>query len=437
MKVLLIGSGAREHAIARACVKSPQLSELLCFGSGLNPGIQALCHLYVKGSMNDVDAMVNFARQQSVDLAIIGPEAPLALGTADKLWDLDIPCVGPRQAAAQLETSKGFTRDLMEKYSITVYPRFKRFNRIDGVSTFLEELGSKYVVKFDGLMGGKGVKVAGDHLHNHEEALAYCQSIFEYGGSLVIEEKLEGEEFSLMSFCDGEHLLHTIPVQDHKRAFEGDTGPNTGGMGSYSDKNGTLPFLTEADVRSAQETNLAIARAVRLETGVPFQGILYGGFMAAAKGVKVIEYNARFGDPEAMNVLALLNTDFLDLCQGIVKRDLDQYRIDFSPKASVCKYAVPKGYPDDPVKGKEIDISGVGNKEQLYLAAVDQQEDGLVETGSRTAAVVAMADTLEKAEAIAEAEIQAIKGPLFHRKDIGTTELIQKRVEHMRKLRMG
>ncbi len=437
MKVLLIGSGAREHAIARACAKSPHLSELLCYGSGLNPGIQELCHVYVKGSLSDVEAMAEFARNQSVDLAIVGPEAPLELGVADALWKWDIPCVGPRKAAAQLETSKGFTRQLMRDHGIEAYPKFQMFTSLKGVDEFLGELGDRYVVKFDGLMGGKGVKVAGEHLHNHQEARDYCQSIFQNGGALVIEEKLEGEEFSLMSFCDGTHLLHTIPVQDHKRAFEGDTGPNTGGMGSYTDVHGTLPFLTDQDIQDAQKINQAIARAVMEETDTPFQGILYGGFMAMAQGVRVIEYNVRFGDPEAMNVLALMETDFLDMCQGIVTGELNKQSISFSPLASVCKYVVPEGYPDNPVRGKPIDISLVTSRDTLYLAAVDQSEVGLVETGSRTAAVVGVAESLEEAERIAEKEIRAIKGPLFHRKDIGTTELIQKRVEHMRKLRMG
>jgi phosphoribosylamine--glycine ligase len=173
------------------------------------------------------------------------------------------------------------------------------------------------------------------------------------------------------------------------------------------------------------------------ETDTPFQGILYGGFMAMAQGVRVIEYNVRFGDPEAMNVLALMETDFLDMCQGIVTGELNKQSISFSPLASVCKYVVPEGYPDNPVRGKPIDISLVTSRDTLYLAAVDQSEVGLVETGSRTAAVVGVAESLEEAERIAEKEIRAIKGPLFHRKDIGTTELIQKRVEHMRKLRMG
>lgn len=435
MKILLIGSGAREHAIARACAKSSHLSELLCYGSGLNPGIQELCHVYVKGSLSDVEAMAEFARNQSVDLAIVGPEAPLELGVADALWKWDIPCVGPRKAAAQLETSKGFTRQLMRDHGIDAYPKFQMFSALEGVDEFLKELGDRYVVKFDGLMGGKGVKVAGEHLKNHQEARDYCQSIFQKGGALVIEEKLEGEEFSLMSFCDGTHLLHTIPVQDHKRAFESDTGPNTGGMGSYSDVQGSLPFLTDQDLRDAREINQAIARAVKKETGVPFQGILYGGFMATARGVRVIEYNVRFGDPEVMNVLALMETDFPDLCQGIVTGDLDRRSISFSPLASVCKYAVPEGYPDDPVRGQPVDIASVASRDALYLAAVDQRENELVETGSRTAAVVGIADSLEEAERIAEKEIRAIKGPLFHRKDIGTTALIRKRVEHMNQLR--
>ena len=251
----------------------------------------------------------------------------------------------------------------------------------------------------------------------------------------MIEEKLIGEEFSLMSFCDGEHLIHMPPVQDHKRAYENDTGPNTGGMGSYNDANKTLPFLTNSDIESAKAINVTTVKALKKEFGVAYKGILYGGFIATADGVKLIEYNARFGDPEAMNVLSLLESDFIDICFGIVNTTLDQCNVSFSNQATVCKYAVPEGYPDSPIKGKYIDISPVKNPDQLYFASVDLKNDVLLEAGSRTVAVVGIADTLQVAEAIAEDEINRIDGPLFHRKDIGTIELVQKRINHMKTLR--
>ena len=178
-------------------------------------------------------------------MAIIGPEAPLANGVVDELQKNNIQCVGPTKDLAQIETSKSFTRDLMRKYNIPGCPDYQTFNDLNNVSEYLNTLGENYVVKFDGLMGGKGVKVSGEHLNSHAEAIEYCEQIIANNGKFVIEEKLIGEEFSLMSFCDGEHLIHMPPIQDHKRAYENDTGPNTGGMGSYNDVNQSLPFLNK------------------------------------------------------------------------------------------------------------------------------------------------------------------------------------------------
>ena len=433
--ILLLGSGAREHAIARALACSPQNPAIACLAANKNPGIQKLAEQFKVGSISDPKSVVSFAQKCCAKLAIIGPEAPLEAGVADALWNAGIPTVGPKKAHAQIETSKGFTRDLLEKYNIPGGPLYRRFDSLDGVAEFLEELGEYYVVKYDGLMGGKGVKVSGDHLHSHDEALDYCTKLVNRGGSFVVEEKLIGEEFSLMSFCDGEHLAHMPPVQDHKRAYEGDEGPNTGGMGSYSDADHSLPFLTDDDISHAQQINETTAQALKKEFSEGYKGVLYGGFIATADGVKLIEYNARLGDPEAMNVLPLLESDFVEVCHGIVNGNLDERNVSFSRRATVCKYAVPEGYPDSPVKGEPIDVSSVTDTSQLYYASVDMKDGTLIEAGSRTVAYVGIAGSLVKAEAKAGAEISKVRGPLFHRTDIGTTELIQKRVEHMQTLR--
>ncbi|MFH1790048.1 MAG: bifunctional phosphoribosylaminoimidazolecarboxamide formyltransferase/IMP cyclohydrolase [bacterium] len=419
MTILLVGSGAREHAIARAIKKSAYKSTLVCFGSSVNPMIKKISGNYKVGSANDCKAIVNFARENNVDFAIIGPEIPLSLGIADDLEEIGIPCVGPKKKSAKIESSKSFARFLSEKYCSEVNPRFKQFNSIEGVEKFLLELNGNYVVKADGLMGGKGVKVSGDHLKNDNDAISYCKSLIAQNNNFVIEEKLVGEEFSLMSFCDGSHLCHMPAVQDHKRAFEGDAGPNTGGMGSYSDANHLLPFLTEQDVNTAHKINERIAFALEQETGEKYKGILYGGFMATGNGIKLIEYNARFGDPEAMNVLSILKTDFIEICWRIINGNLPSNGVKFANKATVCKYAVPNGYPDNPITNEKIHIDEVKKKENLYLAAVDQRFDGLYETGSRTVAIVGIAETIELAEAQAESEINLIKGPLYHRSDIG------------------
>ncbi len=434
-KILVIGSGAREHAIVRALDRSPQEKEIFCLASNMNPGIAELCDELAVGNFNDPAFVVSYAKETGATLAIIGPENPLANGVADALWEAGIKVVGPKKDLAQLETSKAFTRDLLKSYNIPGGPKYQTFNVMNGVADFLNELGENYVVKYDGLMGGKGVKVAGDHLHSHEEAIAYCQELVDSDGEFVIEEKFVGEEFSLMSFCDGDNLKHMPAVQDHKRAYEGDTGPNTGGMGTYSDANHSLPFLNDNDIAEAHAINIATAKALKDKFGEGYKGVLYGGFMATANGVKLIEYNARFGDPEAMNVLSLLESDFIDICNAIADGTLDQIDVQFANKATVCKYTVPEGYPDSPVKGEHIDVSGTSNPDGLFYASVDIQNGQLVEAGSRTVAVIGLADSISEAEAIAEKEVSSITGPLFHRKDIGTDAVIQKRVDHMGALR--
>ena len=435
MTILLIGSGAREHAIARALDRSSQNKSIYCLASNMNPGIAELCVEITIDNFNDPELVSSYASEIGATLTIIGPENPLAEGVADALWNNGVKVVGPKKPLAQIETSKSFTRDLLTEYNIPACPKYKTFLALDGVAEFLSNLEEDYVIKYDGLAGGKGVKVAGDHLNSHEEALAYCRELVDRGGKFVIEEKLIGQEFSLMSFCDGETLKHMPAVQDHKRAYEGDIGPNTGGMGTYSNADHSLPFLTDENIIQAHEINNATAKALKDKFGDGYKGILYGGFMTTANGVKLIEYNARLGDPEAMNVLSLLESDFIAICQGIVDETLDKVDVQFADQATVCKYAVPKGYPDNPIKGEPIDISNIENLERLFYASVDFKDGQLVEAGSRTVAVVGTANTISKAEKIAEKEISAVEGPLFHRNDIGTDELVQKRVQHMESLK--
>jgi len=434
-KILVIGSGAREHAIVRALDRSHQEKNIFCLASNMNPGIAELCDELLIGNFNDPDFVVNYTNEIGATLAIIGPENPLENGVADALWSVKVKVVGPKKDLAKLETSKAFTRDLLKEYDIPGGPKYRTFDSMNGVVEFLNELGENYVVKYDGLAGGKGVKVSGEHLHSHDEALAYCQELTDKGDEFVIEEKFIGEEFSLMSFCDGDTLKHMPAVQDHKRAYEGDTGPNTGGMGTYSDANHSLPFLTEDDIAEAHQINIQTAKAVKDKFGEGYQGILYGGFMATANGVKLIEYNARFGDPEAMNVLSLLESDFIEICNGIADGSLNKVDVHFSNKATVCKYAVPAGYPNKPVKDEQIDISTIKNPDGLFYASVNIQNGKLVEAGSRTVAVVGMANSISNAEKIAEKEVSAIAGPLFHRSDIGTDMVIQKRINHMKSIR--
>ncbi len=435
-KILLIGSGAREHAIAKALKKSKAKIELFCMASSLNPGIAKISSEIIVENFNNIDNVIKYARAKSISLAIIGPENPLEIGLADSLWNEKIKVVGPKKKLARIETSKSFARDLLKKYKIPGCPNYKTFDSMIGVDSFLTEIGNHFVIKFDGLAGGKGVKVSGEHLSNHAEAIDYCKQIVNASGLFVIEEKFIGEEFSLMSFCDGDTLQHMPAVQDHKRAYDGDTGPNTGGMGTYSDKNHSLPFLKKSDVEQAQNINVSVSEALKKEFGEGYKGILYGGFMATSDGVKVIEYNARFGDPEAMNVLSVLETDFFEICDAISRGRLNKLDLKFQKKATVCKYAVPKGYPDNPIKGMPIYINdNPTDSGAFFFASVDIKNDKLIELGSRTIASVGVGNTISEAEKIAEKKIKTVEGPLFHRKDIGTNKIIQKRIKHMNLLR--
>ncbi|MFH0838554.1 MAG: phosphoribosylamine--glycine ligase [Patescibacteria group bacterium] len=433
MRILLVGNGAREHIMAEKLSASPKCEELMVFAGALNPGIKVLSRIYHVGDISDAKAVREFAEQNQPDFAVIGPENPIAAGVVDELEEAGIPCASPTRALGQLESSKSFTRALLEKYHVPGNPYFRIFKSEDGLSEYAQSLG-QFVVKADGLHGGKGVLVQGDHFETVEEGVEAAKKFIESDGSVVIEEKFVGQEFSLMSFVDGKSVVDMPPIQDHKRAFVGDKGPNTGGMGSYNYPL-NLPFLTKQDLKEAHEITVRTAAALQQELGIPYKGVMYGGFIAVKSGVRLIEYNARLGDPEAMNALSLLETDFVDVCKAIIDGTLDRLNIRFSDQATVCKYVVPEGYPTNPRKGDKIEIGELPEGVRFYLASVDQREDGLYMLGSRAVAFVGIADTIEKAEQLAQKGAASVKGPVFFREDIGTQESIQIRVEMMKELR--
>jgi len=428
-KILLIGSGAREHVIAETLKKNPE-TKLYSFLKSNNPGIMEISEKIEIGAYSDLDLIKNFAEENKIDFAFIGPEDPLNEGVVDKLQEIGVPSIGPTKLMARLETSKSFTRDLIEKYNIDGNPKFKVFNKknIEEINDFFDEI-DKIVIKPDGLTGGKGVKVQGDHFNTKDEAFNYCKEVLETHLNVIVEEKMDGEEFSLQCLTDGKTVVATPPVQDHKRAYDGDKGPNTGGMGSYSCENHLLPFLKKEHVVKAIEITKKSIEAIHKETDLYYKGIVYGGFILTKDGVKLLEYNARFGDPEAMNVLPLLKTDFVSICHSIIVQELNRIKVKFEKKATVCKYVVPKGYPENPVKNESVDITKQ-EKARMYFASVDQKEDGLYMTSSRAIAFLGIGDDLDEAEKIAEESVSSVKGNVFHRKDIGTKELIEKRVKH-------
>ncbi|HOE80093.1 MAG TPA: phosphoribosylamine--glycine ligase [Smithellaceae bacterium] len=436
--ILLVGNGAREHAIAEAILRSKQNPHLFSYMKSNNPGIASLSAKTLLGGYADLTAITDFANKNKVEFAVIGPEDPLANGVTDALKACGIGVVGPSKSLARLETSKSFTRNLVSKYNIPGNPQYKIFTSADGLKEFLATLEG-IVIKPDGLTGGKGVLVQGDHFATRDEALVLCRQILSDTASVIIEEKFDGEEFSLQCLCDGKTVVATPLVQDHKRRFDADRGPNTGGMGSYSLPDHTMPFLGNSDIEEALAITRRVAGALLQETGEPYKGVMYGGFIATKDGTHLLEYNARFGDPEAMNILPLLKTDFVEICRHIIAGELHKINVEFERLATVCKYVVPAGYglPADDggtAQAAKIEIGDTG-RARLYFSSVDQKDDGLYLSSSRAVGLVGIAQTLAEARLIADEGVRAVKGPVAYREDIGTDALIRKRVEHMKELR--
>ena len=434
MKILVVGTGAREHAICNA-VKDAELYSIM---SNKNPGISRISKFQIS-SEKDIKGVKKFALKNKIDIAIIGPEAPLEMGIVDELQKSGIGCVGPTMAAARIETDKAFMRDLFETHNIDGSVVYKVFDNIKDTSDFIDEFGQDVVVKPVGLTGGKGVKIVGEHLEDGEAAKKYVREIIENKISgysqVVIEEKLIGEEFTIQAFVDGDKIVPMPAAQDHPHAYEGDQGPITGGMGSYSDKDGLLPFLDKKSYNQSVKIMQNTVKAVKNEVG-PYKGILYGQFMLCKEGPKLVEYNARFGDPEAMNVLPLLETDFVDLCSGIVDGNLK--RANFEIKATVCKYIVPKGYPESGQADQILDVNESKINEEsglVYYAAVNQKDNKIYTSASRALGLVGIGDSIAVAEEICENVTKYVKGEVYHRRDVGTADLIQKRIKHMETIR--
>lgn len=432
MKALIVGSGGREHAITEALARSKYAPKLYAVMGNLNPGIKRRVKDYLLEKETNVPEVVQYAQDKDIDFAVIGPEAPLAAGLVDALEDAGIPSVGPKRDVARIEFDKAWTREFMSRNHIRGLPKFKVYTDVDDAYRYIEEFPES-VIKPAGLTGGKGVKVMGEHIKTMGEAREYLEQVLK-DDRVVIEEKLEGEEVTIMAFVDGEHVVPMPTVQDHKRAFENDHGPNTGGMGSYTDNIKILPFMTPADYDEAVGILKSTVSALKKDTGIPYRGILYGQFMVTGDGMKVIEYNARFGDPEAMNVLPLLRTDFTEVSQAIIDGSLDELNVEFDHNATVCKYVVPAGYPENPVKNSQITV--VEKPEYIvYYANVNEKDGKLYTTSSRSLAIVGIADTIENAEKLCEMGLAGVQGEFHCRHDIGKEQLIRKRIEHMTALR--
>ncbi|MCI4345609.1 MAG: phosphoribosylamine--glycine ligase [Thermoplasmata archaeon] len=440
MRVLLVGGGAREHAIGEAIVRSP--AELVVLSPNENPGLAALATHAYRGALEEPGPIVEVARARAVDVAVIGPEAPLAAGVADALRAARIPVFGPSREAARIESSKRYCRELLERNGIVASPRWVPATTPEEVDRAIQQIAAPFVVKPVSLTSGKGVLVQGSDFTTPEEGATLAKRLLasEGGarGGLLVEQKLEGEEFSLMAFvADG--AVYPMPaVQDYKRALEGGQGPNTGGMGSYSQRDHLLPFLSPEQHQVAVNVLRSTALALAAE-GVSYRGVLYGGFMLTAAGPKLLEFNARFGDPEALNAVTLYEPGnfaelLLDIANGKVSGSGPLFRL----RATVAKYAVPVGYGVAPQVGAVVEYDPVAIERagvHLLFGSVTSAGPARVRFGSsRGLALVGEASAIWEAGERVEEALKALKGPFYVRHDIATREDLTRRVEHMRQL---
>lgn len=409
MRVLVVGSGGRCHAIVEALSKSPQVDKIFCAPG--NAGIAALAEC-VAIKETQVDALCAFAKENNIELTVVGPEVALEAGIADTFKQNGLRIFGPTKAAAQIETSKQFAKDLMKKYDVPT-AAYETFEDFDAALAYVKNGSLPTVLKYDGLAAGKGVVIA-ETMEQAEEALRDMLLDSKFGkGKVVIEEYLEGPEFSLLCFVNG-HDVYPMPVsQDHKRAYDGDKGPNTGGMGAYTE----LPFITDEDLEYAMQSIMRRTASAMVEEGCAFCGVLYGGLMKTKQGIKVIEFNARFGDPETEVILPRIKSDicqvFCDVADG------KQPTIEWHDFATLGIVLASKGYPGSYEKGFVIegteDVDG-----SIYHMGTALKDGKYVTSGGRVMIVVCQAPTLREAQQKAVVEVAKIKcDNLFHRTDIG------------------
>lgn len=410
-KVLVVGGGGREHAIVDALSRSPQVSTIYCAPGNAGIAGQAEC---VKIKDTDVDALLAFAKEKNIDLTVVGPEAALAVGIADRFRAEGLAIFGHSEAAARIETSKEFAKMIMEKYDVPT-AAYRSFSDYNEALSYVLARPFPAVLKYDGLAAGKGVVIANDAAEA-TEALKDMLLDTRFGkGKVVVEDYLSGPEFSFMCFVDGCKVWPMALAQDHKRAFDGDKGPNTGGMGAYS----PLSFVSEEDRQFALENVLRKTAEGMVKEGCPLKGVLYGGLMKTADGIKVIEFNARFGDPETEVVLPLLKSDIYDIFSAVALGN-DCEEPQWSDEAILGIVLASKGYPGDYEKGYQIDIDPSVDAHIYHMGTAADGDGKFVTAGGRVMMVVCKGDDIKDARAKANAAADKVKcDNLFHRTDIG------------------
>ncbi|HSM19730.1 MAG TPA: phosphoribosylamine--glycine ligase [Hyphomicrobiales bacterium] len=426
MKVLIIGSGGREHALAWAISKSPLLSELICAPG--NAGMEDIARCAALNAA-DHEAVIAFCRAEKVDYVVIGPELPLVAGLVDDLKEAGIEAFGPSGAAAQLEGSKGFTKELCRENDIPT-AEYGRFFDARSAARYIDRVGAPVVVKADGLAAGKGVTVA----MTTDAALSAIDDIFagkfgEAGASLVIEEYLTGEEASFFALVDGRSILPLATAQDHKRVGDGDHGPNTGGMGAYS----PAPVMSDTLCQATMDEIIRPTVRALAEAGTPYSGVLYAGLMIDEEGPKLIEYNVRFGDPECQVLAMRLDDDLLELMLASSRGGLDKMSVHWRDEAALTVVMAADGYPGSYRKGTEIRglrEASADDKVMIFHAGTARADGRIVSAGGRVLNVTALGATVAEAQARAYAAIDKIDWPEgFCRRDIGWRAVAREQAE--------
>lgn len=419
MKVLVIGSGGREHALAWRTAKSSHVSQV--FVSPGNAGTAQESKISnIDIGAEDIDKLLEFAKNENIDLTIVGPEAPLVMGIVDTFTDAGLKCFGPSKGAAQLEGSKAFTKDFLARHNIPT-GAYQVFTNADAACDYIEQQGAPIVVKADGLAAGKGVIVA----NSVEEAQAAARDMLlankfgDAGARVVVEEFLAGEEASFICMVDGDNILPLATSQDHKARDNGDQGPNTGGMGAYS----PAPVVTDAMHQTVMEQVIIPTVQGMAQDGYPYTGFLYAGLMISNDGIpKVLEYNCRFGDPETQPIMMRLQSDLAELCLAAIDNKLDTVQAEWDSRAALGVVLAAGGYPESYAKG--LAISGLENADsencKVFHAGTKMDNDNVVTSGGRVLCVAALGDNVTEAQQAAYAAAEKISWDgMFHRTDIG------------------
>ena len=415
----IIGCDGRENAICKSLLKTNEKIKVFYIGNHSNIGLNNIGAIYENGDILDKNIILNWVKKNEIEFVIIGPEKPLEIGLVDILEENNIECLGPKKELALLETSKLFCRNFLslleKKFNLKLNPIYTEFQNQNEINILEKVFPKSFVIKKNELAGGKGVLVMGDHFNTLKEGKEICNDLYNKKISFIVEEKLIGEEFSLISITDGKNISHCPPIQDYKRLYDNNMGPNTGGMGAVMNY---LPFLNEEDIKIAEKINSLVIQNISnyINSTNKYKGILYGSFIKTNNGIRVIEYNCRFGDPEVIPLFESMKTDFYEICVNISKKTLSKIEFDTTP--ILTKYIVPEGYPNNSLKNYEFYVHNINN-DNIIWASCEKINEHYLQLGSRIFAYTLKGNNIITLKNEINNELEKVQGRIFYRKDIG------------------